>query len=68
MTNIAGPYTEFRIPCKVKNLMQSSYGKYSDSETQSIQVFEYSQFLPLVSQYLPPSLKANEDFKLYLKT
>ena len=46
------------LPCKVKFLTTGSYGKYPSDSVGKVNVIEYSQFLPLLANYLPKSLAA----------
>jgi hypothetical protein len=38
--------------------MTGSYGKYPSDSIGKVNVIEYSQFLPLLANYLPKSLAA----------
>ena len=55
------------LPCKVRNLMSSSNGKFPEENAGNINIIEYSQFTSLISDYLPSYLDIDEDFKAFLR-
>jgi ABC-type antimicrobial peptide transport system permease subunit len=55
------------VPCKAKHLSSTAHGKFPEEDAGKNNIMEYSQFLSLISDYLPGFLSSNEGFKSYLR-
>jgi hypothetical protein len=55
------------VPCKAKILTSTANGKFPEENAGDNNLMEYSEFLPLISDYLPNFLLNNEGFKSFLR-
>ena len=55
------------VPCKAKFLTSTANGKFPEDNAGNNNLMEYSEFLPLISDYLPNFLSNNEGFKAFLR-
>ena len=61
-----GISSKVRIPCRVKHVMESTYGKFPKETASDQIVMEYKHFFKQVSNFIPTaasSLESNEEFK-----
>jgi len=58
----------FKFPCRISQLVDTSYGKISEAGVQDVIFMELQPFLGLISDYLPPDLHENDDFITYLRS
>eukprot|EP00347_Sterkiella_histriomuscorum_P007293 403349512 len=60
-------YDNTVIPCVIQDFLHSTGGKFGSAKSDNHIIFEYDQFLPLISNYLPSPIKHNDHFREYVQ-